>query len=285
MPHTVDNYKNLKNKRIKIFTRSFSPELYKYSSYLYKNKGIETVRLLDQSAEGYFFEILKDLTCDIAINIDEDAFISDFNIILNLADYMIEHGYANSGCPDCSPGCPRAFNPIVINPFFNIMNLELIRKKNIHEQKKIQAFDYNQVKQEMIEKYPSEILKEMEYSFDFVDVEPYYTFFLWLAYHFKTLYLPSKRHNDKISTILYDLDDNIICKHSWFARRYRVLKVHTNRINNLIDEVYNEHRLNVPKFKYKDKILIYLELIIRYKNKIIYRILRLPKKLKKKYFN
>lgn len=46
--------------RIKIFCRSFDLKLYRYSRGLYEQLGIPVVRLTDQSADGYFYTMLRD---------------------------------------------------------------------------------------------------------------------------------------------------------------------------------------------------------------------------------
>lgn len=72
-----------KNLKIKIFCRSFDLRLYTLSEGLYETMGFPCVRLTDQSADGYFFTMLKDTECDIAINVDEDCFVCDPEAILN----------------------------------------------------------------------------------------------------------------------------------------------------------------------------------------------------------
>ena len=119
-----------KKIRIKIFTRSFSLELYTLSRTLYEGLEIPIVRLTDKSADGYFFSILKDTECDVAINIDEDAFLINPDALLELVNFVVEHNYANVGCPDGGMAL-RIFNPIITNPFFNVFNLKLIRTKLI----------------------------------------------------------------------------------------------------------------------------------------------------------
>lgn len=93
-----------KKIRIKIFTRSFSLELYSLSRTLYEGLEIPIVRLTDKSADGYFFSILKDTECDVAINIDEDAFVVNPQAMLDLVEFVVIHGYANAGCPDGGGG-------------------------------------------------------------------------------------------------------------------------------------------------------------------------------------
>ena len=107
--------------RIKFFCRSFDLRLYLLSKGLYESLGYECVRLTDQSADGYFYTMLKDNSCDIAINVDEDCFITNPDAVFSLVEYVIENGIANAGCPDGGGAVPRGANPIVTNPFFNIL--------------------------------------------------------------------------------------------------------------------------------------------------------------------
>ena len=65
--------------RIKFYCRSFNKELYLLSRGLYEQAGYPCIRLTDQTADGYFFKMLEDETCDIAINVDEDCFITDLD--------------------------------------------------------------------------------------------------------------------------------------------------------------------------------------------------------------
>ena len=123
-----------KKIRIKIFTRSFSLELYTLSRTLYEGLEIPIVRLTDKTADGYFFSILNDMECDVAINIDEDAFLINPDALLELVDFVVEHNYANAGCPDGGMAL-RIFNSIITNPFSNIFNIKLIRTKLIVKMK------------------------------------------------------------------------------------------------------------------------------------------------------
>ena len=152
---------------------------------------IPCVRLTDQSADGYFYTMLRDTDCDIAVNIDEDAFIVDPQAVLDLVDTLLEGGYANIGCSDGDPATTGR-DPVVTNPFFNIFNLQLIRTR----------FDRKA------------LVRKPE------DREPYYPFFHWLAATFPTLYLPARRHADGITTIALDPQGRVLCLHTWFSRFY-----------------------------------------------------------------
>lgn len=277
------------NKRIKIYTRSFDLKLYRYSSELSKALGFPLVRLTDQSADGYFYTMLKDTDCDIAINVDEDAFIVDTQAVLDLVDYVVANGYADAGCPDGGGFCPRRFNPIVTNPFFNVFNLELIRTK--FDIKEIKSFDYTKVKSELVSKFPKERL-ELSYDFELFDYEPYCPFFFWLAHNFNILYLPSKKHDDGITTILCDLEGREICMHTWFARFFTMPSFIVNRIEKgagmqksrieaVINEAYSIRNIDKPTFGITDSISFVTNKIVRWMIKVPQRISRWPYKIKR----
>ena len=256
----------MEKPRIKIVSRSFDLKLYRLSKGLYPGIACSGVRrLTDRSADGYFYALLRDTSCDIAINIDEDAFITDPQAVNDLVALMLREGYANIGCADAGEGLPRWGNPKVTNPFFNILNLKLIRSK----------FSRAELKQ-----YTEEY-------------EPYYPFFLWLADNFKTLYLPAKYHSDGISTMLYDPQGRLFCQHSWFARFYtmpsfivrRIQKDQgrqKERIDALIRESYALRGLEVPQFGARDALAFFGNKVIRWIIKIPQRVSRWPHKLKRK---
>ena len=95
------------NPRIKFFCRSFDLRLYRLSKGLYESLGYPCVRLTDQTADGYFHTMLQDTECDIAINVDEDCFITNPDAVFELVDYAVENNIANIGCPDGGGYVPR----------------------------------------------------------------------------------------------------------------------------------------------------------------------------------
>jgi len=251
--------------RIKIFTRSFDLKLYSLSKVLYEDMGYPTVRLTDQSADGYFYTMLKDTECDIAVNIDEDAFITNHEAIRNLIRTAIEGQYANIGYSDGDKATTNR-NKTVTNPFFNIFNLSLIRTK----------FDRSSIRPQSFE-----------------DREPYYPFFFWLADNFKTLYLPCERHSDGITTVAKDTEGNIVCLHTWFSRFYSMPTwlvrriepaqgMQKERIDAIINEAYLIRVKDIPLFSTKDKVTFIANKIARWIIKVPQRISRWPWKLKRK---
>jgi len=252
---------------IKLFTRSFDLRLYRLSKALYQNLGWEMVRLTDKSADGYFYAMLRDSDCDIAVNIDEDAFLVDPESLKELVQKVLDGGYANAGCPDGgNTAMPRSGDPRVTNPFFNILDLRQIRP----------SFD------------KSKLIRKPD------DLEPYYPFFHWLADNFKTLYLPAVKHADGITTILQMPDGRPLCLHTWFARFYsmpgwmvrRIQKGlaadQRSRIDAVIDETYAVRDMSRPHFGASDKISFLANDIIRWIIKIPQRISRWPYKISRK---
>lgn len=280
------------NPRIKIFCRSFDLRLYRLSRGLYESWGFPCVRLTDQSADGYFRTMLKDMDCDIAINVDEDCFITSREAVMALVEYVVSNDIANAGCPDGGSFIPRGGNPIVTNPFFNVFNLNLLREQYSHKAEK--QFDYFAHQQEMEDAYPKQILAEGRvYHFDQVDREPYYPFFFWQAFHTKTMYLHSKLHPDGWTTILYNQEGKEMCRHTWLARFYSVPSwiVRTfqstagkqkQRIDNVICEAYTMAGIALPVFTFRDECAFRWNTVVRWIIKVPQRIAGWPKKLQKK---
>ena len=256
--------------RIKIFTRSFDLRLYRLAKGLFcdwkdaEGKPIPCVRLTDQSADGYFYTMLRDTDCDVAINIDEDAFIVDPGAVLDLVETLLEGGYANIGCSDGDPATTGR-DPVVTNPFLNLLNLSLIRTK----------FDR----------------KALVTSLD--DREPYYPFFHWLAATFPTLYLPARRHPDGITTIALDPQGRTLCLHTWFSRFYAmpswiVRRIEPSqgtqkaRIDAVIREAYGLRGKDIPRFGPAERLAFAGNKLIRWTIKVPQRVARWPYKLKRR---
>lgn len=276
--------------KIKFFCRSFDLRLYRISRHFYEDLGYPCVRLTDQSADGYFYTMLADTDCDIAVNVDEDCFIADPAAVLALVDYVVENGYANAGCPDGGGYIPRGQNPLVTNPFFNVLNLKLIRTK--FSKKTVKDFRYEEHKEAMMAAFPKERL-ETKYSFGEVEhEEPYYPFFLWLAANFKTLYLPTARHRDGCTTLLYDGQQRLLCAHSWLARFYSVPSFivkyfqrnagkQKDRIDALIYEIAALRQITLPQETFLDTLRFSADKTLRWIIKVPQRIANWPNKLQK----
>ena len=296
--------------RIKFYTRSFDLRLYRLSSGLYRGlkddqgNTIPCVRLTDKSADGYFYAMLRDKDCDIAINIDEDAFLTDPQALRDLLHLLTSPSGIDSGeasQPACGqPGgaeihslfdkqnavkneCSKregqagvplvnigysdgdeattSRDPLITNPFFNILDLRAIRSR----------FDRQAMK-----RLPQ-------------DREPYYPFFRWTATNFNTLYLPCSRHADGMTTIGNDLQGRTICLHTWFSRFYSMPTwlvrrfepeqgTQKQRIDAIIRQAYAMRGMQVPRFGISDNIIFAIDKTLRWLIKIPQRIANLPAK-------
>ncbi|MDH8702286.1 hypothetical protein M2138_001646 [Dysgonomonadaceae bacterium PH5-43] len=264
-------YKNidLSKYKIVIFTRSMNAKLFELSSQLI-GLPFKHIRLKHTSAISYFYDIMK-YDIDYAINIDEDAFVSDPNKLLDFLKYVIANNYVNCGFPDGGILPIRNHNPLVTNPFFNILNIKEI-KKNFNV-KDVENFDFTKYD---YEKYAPNNLYKSEYQFDVC--EPYYSFFLWLSINYKTLYMDAETHADGCTSILKDMNGEVILLHSWYSRFYGKDEFHTKRINNLVLECSGN---SVREFnKLSDRINSFADFLSFYYSK-----LKLEIRTKLKKFN
>lgn len=199
------------NNRIVIATRSMSVELFSLSENLLKPLELRHLALTNTEADEYFYKLV-DLDADWVINIDEDAFVTHPQRILDLLLYMKKEGYACCGMPDGGVFSHRFHNPVVQNAFFNIINIGQIKEEFSKEEAKslVHIKEY--------EDYLPSALIRSEYKFD--NFEPYYPFFFWFLKHKKKiLYLDALEWNrDKTSTILLDHLGKPFLIHCWYSR-------------------------------------------------------------------
>lgn len=224
---------------VKVYTRSINYELYRMSQRCVGLK-LPRVRLVNTTADGYFYRMINDADCDWVINIDEDAFVVDTYAILGLLEYMRCNGFVNCGMSDGV--LVRPCNPAITNPFFNILNLKAIREK--FDLKVIKSFNYQEHKDEIRSKLPSHLQQMDDDRFAMDQEEPFYNFFFWMALHFPTLYLDAETHNDGISTVLKNQEGIPMLYHSWFSREWRHDPQHTQRIEALYREVCQMNKIN-----------------------------------------
>ncbi|MEA4986430.1 hypothetical protein SDC9_44975 [bioreactor metagenome] len=233
---------NMSKLKIKIYTRSMNDALYKRSMF-FMDLPYEKVRLLNTTADGYLYQMIRDEEADIIINIDEDAFVYDLEHLKSLLEHVVKNGYVNCGMPDGGMVDIRKFNPLVTNPFFNILNVREIRKKFSEEA--IATYPLHQ--DTYMDQYPKHILKG---TYQFINNEPYCRFFVWLSQEFKTLYLNAETHPDGESTILYNHKQEPFLIHTWYSRFFNTDRFHTNRINAVVKECGKlSHRLYKPSLK------------------------------------
>lgn len=220
--------------RIKIYTRSMNDVLYHKSMALcplpYKK-----VRLQNTTADGYLYQVIADTEADWVVNIDEDAFVSNIGALQRLIDHCIENSYVNCGMPDGGVVHLRDGNPLVTNPYLNILNTKAIR-----EQFSLDKLNESPNKERFTQ---TELLVEA-HDFSVTNVEPYYPFFIWMANHYKTLFLKATNHHDGESTVLYNHLGEEVLIHTWYSRFYNRDPFHTRRIDNAFKEACNKQGLH-----------------------------------------
>ena len=194
----------------------------------------EKVRLLNTSADGYLYQVIADTEADWVINIDEDAFISNIGALEQLIEYCMKNGYVNCGMPDGGVVHLRDGNPLVTNPYFNILNTKALREQFSIE-KLVEAPDKNLFRQ-------TDLLVG-EYDFAATNIEPYYPLFIWMSNHFKTLYLKATNHPDGESTVLHNHLGEEMLIHTWYSRFYNRDRFHTHRIDNAFNEACSKQGL------------------------------------------
>lgn len=219
--------KVLEGLNIQIFTRSCNDHLFQLSGKTI-NLPYKKNKLKFTTGAGYFYQIMKS-DADIVINIDEDAFIVDNKELLNLLVYFVENNYVNCGMPDGGVVQVRCHNPLVINPFFNIMDLRVLRKDfNLDIMKRYKVFD-----PKYIEKTNQKLMKT-DFIYDMF--EPYYPFFLWINQNYKVLDLDARTRSDGFTTTLLNQNQKPFLYHTWYSRSYGNDSFHTERIKNIMEE-------------------------------------------------
>ena len=218
----------IEQPRIKIYTRSMNRVLYHKAMSLCPLP-YPRVRLQGTSADGYLYQLIADDEADWVVNIDEDAFISNPVALQQLIDYCIVHGYENCGMPDGGVVHLRDGNPLVTNPYFNILHTNSIRQKlNSNIPVSIEAPN--------LQRFDADNLLVASYNFDNTNEEAYYPLFIWMSNHCKTLYLNATNHPDGESTVLCDHLGKPFLTHTWYSRFYNYDRAHTRRIDKAFHE-------------------------------------------------
>ena len=191
--------------KIAVFTRSCNMEYYSKMVSLLPND-VECHRMTGfdhwSDANTYLEHIIafsNVMGIDYAINIDEDCFITDWGLVLDMITNMKDK-YTHAGMPDggCHPGRDRIIS--VQNPFFNVFNIEL--KNDVIVENKEPDF-YKM-------KYPYNVNSQNLN-------EPFDDFFISLYENGNPLHLYADLHQDGITTIL-KWNDKPFALHTWYSR-------------------------------------------------------------------
>jgi len=164
---------------------------------------------------------------DHAILLDEDAFILDFSRVERLLSWAKSIASVCIGMPEGGVLPIRQHNPNAMNPFFNIIDLTVLRR--FWDPEEIQSHQGDGAKMTTVVPPPDVLTTGAAYTFN--DFEGYYCFYFWLqAKGLRLDWLTGHTHTDGISTILYDNTREPMLIHTWYARRYSHDAAQTARI-------------------------------------------------------
>lgn len=218
---------------ITFVTRMANMDLYRKSRALIPGK-YDTFAIEESDCDTYFTTAIAHTSHKWMINFDEDCFITDVGVVLNIIEFMDKNGYDYCGVPDGGV-CPdrKRNNPIVPNAFFNIFNLEKI--KPVIDLKEISSSKF----EEFMKEYTPHSILRYKYKYD--DCEPYYKFFYWLLKKgFKPLFIDADAHTDNL-TVFPKFEGKRFCMHTWYARKYGGVsasaRAQTQRINARMHEI------------------------------------------------
>lgn len=199
--------------------------------------GINSLRFMFEKFKKYKYEWL--------IMADEDVFFSDSDEVFSMIAFMKQNDYTISGVRDGGVVKHRYHNPVVINTFFSIINIEKLKNINFNDVLKHQVFNESLYGGDFV---------GLKYDFDIKSLkEPYYCFYFWaLLNNYKILYLDAINpvEGDEIANIVLTPNGRQLLLHSWYARNYNVYESQTNRINNYLKKFgISDSRVDLSKIK------------------------------------
>jgi glycosyltransferase involved in cell wall biosynthesis len=201
--------------RLVVATRSVDDRLFELSGRLL-DPNIERVKLTGTDADNYFYAF-NDIDAEWIVNLDEDAFVIDWQRILWLVDYMEENDFDCCGVPDGGVIDHRFHNPISPNPYFSIHH-----NKRIKEKFDLAAIEQTTFTEDLKRFNPSHLFKP-NHRYEFDNFEPYYSYFFWLLNTgSRFLWLDAESWaRDPIATMTLDHEAQPLLLHSWYARDYQ----------------------------------------------------------------
>jgi hypothetical protein len=159
--------------------------------------------------------------------LDEDAFILDFERLCELVAWSARTGTACVGMSDGGIVPIRRHNPNALNPFFNIIDLQQVRRLwNVSECRSHMFTGHT-----MRELWPPEHIITPGAPYEFDDFETYYCFYFWLkAVGLKMAWLTGTTHEDGTATLLNDVSGRPFLLHTWYGRTFGRDAQQTSRI-------------------------------------------------------
>lgn len=215
---------------IAIYTRSCNPDLYKRMVELLPADIPHTA--CDQfqewwEASTYIHHIMQS-DADWVINIDEDAFLTDWDAVLSIMEHMQANGLHYAGMPDGGV-CPhRCRSWVVMNPFFNIFHVAAMRDTwNSYPKWVIDSCGFNA---DWHDQKPEWI--KGQYNHDYY--EPFSSLFYFMYDKFKPLYLDAVQVDEVATALIWNGKPFI--NHAWYSRVFKTDPTHRDRILKLYEE-------------------------------------------------
>lgn len=197
---------------IEVFTRSFNDQLFAMMrEFIPADVPVHQMKDYNRWEDALtFIEDVIRKAKGFAVIVDEDCFIHDWDAVVRMVNYMIEHSYTHAGMPDRGAVPHRTNRWTTLNPFFNIIYGEYF-VDNIGDDNIIKP-SFNEVPE-----------------FEIFD-----NLYLQLWKYGNPLYLKAATRSDGITTHLMDHEDNFFALHSWYSREW------TNGHRQRILDVYND---------------------------------------------
>lgn len=221
----------------------------------------------------FMFKKLSSKKYKWIIMADEDVMFTNPDEIFKIIKTLEEKEITVCGVRDGGILSWRGKNPYLINPFFCILNFEII--KSIYSEIEV---DKNQF---IIENEFNDDLSNLPFSYDKNSIfEEYYCFFLWLRRsNMKFLFLEAVSNtfeNDLETTTVFDFNGKPMLYHTWYARTYGVNEYHTKRIDKIINFCNPEKKqIKIKVIWLKDYVYNIKKDLNKFKNKVLNRLNRL----------
>lgn len=224
-------------KNITIITRAMCDRLRDKMLFQISDINCPKIALKKQRSYNYMLNIFEHVKTKWAVNIDEDCFITDSDLLLDLVRYMENNNIDYAGMADGGSDRNRNGNPIVMNAFFNVFNAKTIKEKLTSAG--VFASKYEPGSR-ILNKPDAELDIPNHVRYD-KDIEPYYRFFYFLANNgYTPLFLKAEPYEtdihgkDPFSTYLL-FNNKKLCIHSWYGRCYDVRLKYNKRIDDIVN--------------------------------------------------
>ena len=201
------------NNKIRVVTRRSNVQLYNKMLVFLEHVDWDKREYTNQRCSNrYFINIMQDAitdNIDWVINLDEDAFLLNTDVINALIKHMEQNKIGYCGVPDGGYNATRFSHPIVMNAFFNIFNMSMIR-----EHFNIEKMTGSRLEPRVMEEH-KQYISQLPGKYRIKFAERYYRFFYHLLNsNVKKLYLDHELWDDNISTMVSYEGSNIF-RHNW----------------------------------------------------------------------